>query len=80
VLDKKEAEQHRHEQRGDYRCPDGSDTAGGTRHDTKKTRHEHGHDTMDVVSVSARHDDGLCLGHDLGTQCQHEHDTKMRPI
>jgi hypothetical protein len=27
------------------------------------------------VSVSARHDDGSCLGHDLGTQCQHEHDT-----
>jgi hypothetical protein len=26
--------------------------------------------------VLARHDDGPCLGRDLGTQCQHEHDTK----
>jgi hypothetical protein len=29
---------------------------------------------MDVVSVPTRHDDGSCLG----TQCQHEHDTKNR--
>jgi hypothetical protein len=41
----------------DYRCPDEPDTTGRTMHNTKNhdtnmTRH----DTMDVVSVPARHD------------------------
>jgi hypothetical protein len=58
-----------------YRCLDGPDTTGGTMHDTKNTTRTR-HDTMDIVSVPARHDGGLCLGRDLGTQCRHEHDTK----
>jgi hypothetical protein len=48
-----------------------------TTHDIKNTTRTQ-HDTMDVVSVPARHDGGLCLAGNLGTQCRYEHDTKTR--
>jgi hypothetical protein len=38
---------------------------GGTTHDTKK------YDTN-----TARHDDGSCVDHDLGTHYEHEHDMR----
>jgi hypothetical protein len=55
-----------------YRWPNGPDTTGGTTHDTKKTRH----DTMDVVSVPARHDAWAVYGprprHAVPARTRHE--------
>jgi hypothetical protein len=59
-----------------YRWPNGPDTTGRMTHDTKNTTRTR-HDTMDVVSVPARHDAWSCMGRDLDTQCQHKHDTKI---
>jgi hypothetical protein len=57
-----------------YRCPDGPDTTGGTTHDTKK----HDTNTMDVVSVAARHDGWPVSGppsqHVVPARTRHEKD------
>jgi hypothetical protein len=63
----------------DYRYPDWPDTTGGTTHDTKKHDTKHGHDTMDVVSVPARHDDPRSR-HAVPGRTRHEKATHLNTI